>query len=128
MKNDKVYLGLTLLFCSSALLAKDAPSLAQVMGDLTTGANILARVMWAACVVLGIALFITAFTQFQIHRSNPKLVPLANPITCLFLGLFILAIPFAGHIFDFGGEEPTAENQVQQQPTTNIDRPIQRRH
>ena len=77
-----------------------ARSLAEISGTLTIGADIIVKMMWAACIITGIVLIAASFTQFQIHRYNPKLVPLTTPILYLILGVIAIAIPFAGRIFD----------------------------
>ena len=100
------YLGLlvlVLMFASAdvVLAARSTISMGGIAGNIHGGASILARVMWAACVIVGIALFATAFAQFQTHRRNPKLVPLTTPIMYLILALVAIAIPFTENIFNF---------------------------
>ena len=92
---------LFLLTVNIVFAARDTIPMGAIAGNIHGGASILARVMWAACVIVGIALFITAFSQFQTHRRNPKLVPLTTPALYLLLALVALAIPFAEQIFGF---------------------------
>jgi len=77
-----------------------ARSLGDISGTLTFGADIVVKLMWAACIITGVILLSASFTQFQIHRYNPKLVPLTTPVMYLILGVIAIAIPFAGRIFD----------------------------
>ena len=92
---------LVLLTVNIAFAARDIIPMGAIAGNIHGGASILARIMWAACVIVGIALFITAFSQFQTHRRNPKLVPLTTPALYLLLALVALAIPFAERIFGY---------------------------
>ncbi len=68
--------------------------LGEVAKTLLVGGDALAKLMWAACIIVGVALIAAAFTQFQIHRRNPKLVPLTTPVLYLILGVVAIAIPF----------------------------------
>jgi hypothetical protein len=77
-----------------------ARSLGDISSTLTFGADIVAKLMWAACIITGIVLIAASFTQFQIHRYNPKLVPLTTPVLYLILGVVAIGIPFASRIFD----------------------------
>ena len=98
-------------------------SLAEIsLGDaahiLTSGGDVLSKVMWAACIIVGIALIAAGFTQFQIHRRNPKLVPLTTPIMYLILGIGAIAIPFIDRITDFVGNN---KKQIERSPATTKD-------
>jgi|GEM_PF-6393145 len=84
------------VFCSMAVAAS---SMGSVSNNLLFGANLLVKLMWAACVITGIALIAAAFTQFQIHRYNPKLVPLMTPVLYLVFGVSAVALPFLERIF-----------------------------
>ena len=75
--------------------------LGKVALSLTSTTDVLVKLMWAACILVGVGLLITAITQYQIHRSNPKLVPLATPITYLFLAIAAIVLPFAGNLSGF---------------------------
>lgn len=112
IKSLGLFLSLVLLLGTTdiVLAVRSTISMGGIAGNIHGSASILARVMWAACVIVGIALFITAFTQFQTHRRNPKLVPLTTPAMYLLLALVALAIPFAEHIFNF---EDAYENEDQ---------------
>lgn len=123
-------------FIGSALLlgplpcfaAKDTSlSLGSIAGGLASGASALSIVMLAAAIVAGTALVFTAFTQFNIHRKNPKLVPLMNPIVYLFLGIVLLLIPLLDYIFGF---EKTGSPQKAEPKAyygiVNIDEPLER--
>ena len=96
-----------------SLAAQDTVSMGVVAGNIHGSASILARVMWAACVIVGIILFFTAFTQFQTHRQNPKLVPLTTPAAYLILALLALAIPFAERIFGFKDADDQNDQTVE---------------
>lgn len=101
----------------------DVISMGGVAGNIHGSASILIRVMWAACIIVGIALIVAAIAQYQIHRRNPKLVPLTNPVMYLILALIALAIPFAQQIFDFEDPyDPVEQQMLMQHPTINIDR------
>ena len=86
-------------------------TLASVAATLTNGVGLFIRIMWAACVLIGIGLLLTAFTQYQIHRHNPKLVPLPVPITYFLLALLTLAIPFSHTLFGLSKEDPYKKQQ-----------------
>jgi hypothetical protein len=102
MNIQKMIIGLlaTLILCLASGLLYADQSIGEVSGTLHEGATFLAKILWAACIIVGIILFFTAFTQFQIHRTNPKLVPLAVPITYLLLAIGAIIIPFAERIVD----------------------------
>jgi len=75
--------------------------LQDAVNTLLIGGDVLTKVMWAACIIVGIALIAAGFTQFQIHRRNPKLVPLTTPIMYLILGVAAISLPFIDTINDF---------------------------
>ncbi len=109
-----------------------AVNLADVSSVLITGGSALSKVMWAACIVVGIALIAAAFVQFQIHRRNPKLVPLTTPVMYLILGICSIAIPFIdqGKGFLAAGQsgvksEPARPGKQNYDPN-DIDAPINR--
>lgn len=82
-------------------IADDGVPLSDVVSTLLVGGGVLSKLMWAVCIVVGVALIAAAFTQFQIHRRNPKLVPLATPILYLILGILAIAVPFIGQVKGF---------------------------
>jgi len=90
-------------FTNQAFADDSGASLADVVATLMVGGNILSKLMWAGCIVVGVALIAAAFTQFQIHRRNPKLVPLTTPILYLLLGIISIALPFLGQAEGFLG-------------------------
>lgn len=81
-----------------------AVTLKEVSGILLEGGQVLTKLMWAVCVVVGIGVLAAAFTQFQIHRRNPKLVPLTTPVLYLILGVSAIALPFVNTMYGFLGE------------------------
>lgn len=91
MKSKSIALLISLLIASGAALAVD---LAEFSAVLTQGGGFLQKLMWAAAIVVGVLLIAAAFTQFQIHRRNPKLVPLTTPVMYLILGIVAIALPF----------------------------------
>ena len=93
-------------------------SLGETSNTLALGADFIAKAMWAACIVVGIVLVTVAFAQYQEHRHNPKLVPLANPITYLLLAVVTFSIPFAGRIL---GWQIAVEEGGKQQVLNYID-------
>jgi hypothetical protein len=86
---------------SCSVIASDGVPLSDVSQTLLVGGGVLTKLMWAVCIVVGIALIAAAFTQFQIHRRNPKLVPLTTPVLYLILGIVAIAIPFVSQIKGF---------------------------
>jgi len=90
---------LALLSCGGALA--EGVALGDVANTLLVGGGVLTKLMWAVCIVVGIALIAAAFTQFQIHRRNPKLVPLTTPVLYLILGIIAIAIPFISQVEGF---------------------------
>lgn len=90
---------LTLLYSGCA--AAEGVALGDMANTLLVGGGILTKLMWAVCIIVGIALIAAAFTQFQIHRRNPKLVPLTTPVLYLILGIVAIAIPFVGQVEGF---------------------------
>lgn len=91
MKSKFTVLFASLILASGAVLAVDLAEFSKV---LTQGGGVLQKLLWAAAIVVGILLIAAAFTQFQIHRRNPKLVPLTTPVMYLILGIVAIALPF----------------------------------
>lgn len=105
--------------------------LADVVGTLLVGGDVLSKLMWAVCIVVGVALIAAAFTQFQIHRRNPKLVPLTTPVLYLVLGICAIALPFVGQLKGFLSQgqqgvkgEPAAPTVKRNYNPNDIDAPI----
>ena len=106
------FIGNAVYFSTNLVFARErSVSLGEVAGNIYGNASILMRVMWAACIIVGIVLIITAFTQFQTHKKNPKLVTLGQPVTYFILGLIALGIPFAERILNLE-DANTEEEQV----------------
>lgn len=105
-----------------ALAKNSSTTLSNIAGKLSFGAGIMAHIMWAACIIVGIILIAAAFSQYQIHRYNPKFVPLGIPITYLLLGLIALTIPFLEYLS--GIEKDDSVERPKQPPAyyTDIDR------
>lgn len=82
---------------------------ATIAETLTGGVNIIAVLLTAACVIIGIILIGTALGQYQIHRQNAKLVPLINPLLCLFLGMVLVILPIIVEYFDEDEEKKDAK-------------------
>lgn len=123
---NKSILSIGLLLSSNVFAAEGGASLAAISRNLLVGGDILTKLMWAACIVVGIALIAAAFTQFQIHRRNPKLVPLTTPVLYLILGIVAIAIPFLPQLKGFLSEgQPsirgTTANVPQPAPTRQYD-------
>lgn len=100
-----------LIFCvpNLALAAQDYISLGDMAGNIYGGTSIIMRLMWAACLIVGVVLLLTAFTQYQTHRRNPKLVPLTTTVTYLILGIIAFTIPFLEEVFYFDSAMPTQQ-------------------
>lgn len=119
------------LFTGTVLAASDGVPLSDVVGTMLVGGDVLSKLMWAVCIVVGVALIAAAFTQFQIHRRNPKLVPLTTPVLYLILGICAIALPFIGQIKGFLSEgqqgvkgEPAAPVTKRNYNPNDIDAPI----
>lgn len=119
------------VFTGTVLGADDGVPLADVIGTLLVGGDVLSKLMWAVCIVVGVALIAAAFTQFQIHRRNPKLVPLTTPVLYLILGICAIALPFVGQIKGFLSEgqqgvkgEPAPPTIKRNYNPNDIDAPI----
>jgi hypothetical protein len=105
-------LTLVLINPGIALAGRDAISWGGIAGNIHGGASILVRFMWAACIIVGLALFFSAAAQFQIHRRNPKLVPLTTVAMYLILALITIAIPFVENIFSFEDSYEGSEGRI----------------
>lgn len=118
MRGCGVILGL--IAAAPAMADDSGIPLSQMVETLLAGGNVLYKLMWAVCIVVGVALIAAAFTQFQIHRRNPKLVPLATPVLYLILGIIAIAIPFIGQMKGFlSPGTPGIKNQ----PAPSANRP-----
>lgn len=120
-----VYAGYALAFDEGGV------PLSQMVSTVMVGGSVLTKLVWAACIVVGVALIAAAFTQFQIHRRNPKIVPLTTPVLYLILGIIAIAIPFVGQIQGFLGPGQGGVKGTPAMPTTkqnynpnDIDAPI----
>ena len=109
---------LVLLLSLTPSFAMADVSLGDAAGILTSLGDVLSKVMWAACIIVGVALIAAGFTQFQIHRRNPKLVPLATPVLYLILGICAIAIPFIDRITDFVGDN---KKKIERSPAGSKD-------
>lgn len=98
--------GIIIFLSSYVVHAEEGTRLADVVSTFMFGTDIIVKLMWAVCIVVGLALIAAAFTQFQIHRRNPKIVPLATPILYLILGIAAIAIPFLGQSHGFLSSPP----------------------
>ena len=109
-----------LIFCfpNIAIATQGYASLGDMAGNIYGDTSIIMRVMWSACIIVGVALFLTAFTQYQIHRRNPKLVPLTTAITYLILGIIAFAIPFLEEVFYFEAA-PTQQASPSSSPSSS---------
>lgn len=127
MSIPKTRLSFALLLTMPALAraSEGGMTLAEVSQTLLVGGDALAKLMWAACIVVGIALIAAAFTQFQIHRRNPKLVPLTTPVMYLILGVVSISIPFIDTMKGFmGGEGKKVSGAPAQSPNRNPNKPV----
>lgn len=130
-KKSLLLLGSCIVY-SGVIFAEDGLALSQIVSTLLTGGSVLSKLMWAVCIVVGIALIAAAFTQFQIHRRNPKLVPLATPVLYLILGIAAIAVPFLGQVKGFlgpgqkgvKGSAAAAQQKQQYYDPNDIDAPL----
>lgn len=133
MRIQQFLLGTVALWLADVAAASDIGQIAQT---LSAGGGVLQKLMWAACIIVGIMLISAAFTQFQIHRRNPKLVPLTTPVMYLILGIVAIAIPFTNTISGFMGAKvnrlsvsskkaSSQQQQAAQPESLDIDAPIQ---
>lgn len=106
MRTQNRILLVLMLCCVAGYVAADT-TLADFTGTLLAGGDVLTKVLWAASIIVGICLIAAAFTQFQIHRRNPKLVPLTTPVLYLILGLGAVALPFIHTVSNFLGAAST---------------------
>ncbi len=74
-------------------------TLGEVADNIFVGADFFTKFLWAACILVGIFLLVGFLVNYQAHRNNPKLVPLATVITYLVLGLLTISIPFLNKFF-----------------------------
>lgn len=109
------------LLPSVVLAEVHGTKLSEVVSTLAVGGDVLSKVMWAASIIVGIALIAAGFTQFQIHRRNPKLVPLTTPVMYLILGVAAVAIPFVERINDF--MDPNNTSKVSKAPRATKESP-----
>lgn len=104
MKLRLIGSGVVLTLLYSGCACAEGVALGDMAKTLLVGGGILTKLMWAVCIVVGIALIAAAFTQFQIHRRNPKLVPLTTPVLYMILGIIAIAIPFFSQVEGFLSE------------------------
>ena len=103
----KLAIGLSILLSKTAHagLQQRSSTLGDISGTLLDTTGVLGGVMDAVCIVVGIALLAGAVSQYQIHKTNPKLVPLVNPITYAVLSILVFAIPTVGYISNLSESE-----------------------
>jgi len=125
-----------LIFLSSIFLTLDLAwakteetnlNLGIIAERVHVAGEMVARLMVAVCVVMGITMICFAFFHYRTHRINPKLVPLGKPVMYLVLGLVILAIPFAEEILGKTGRSHVLEAKKQKETLhtpVDIDAPL----
>lgn len=94
------------LISNSAFGETSSTSIGKIADRVSFGAGIMKNIMFAACIVVGIILLSAAFSQYQIHRTSPKSVPLPVPFTYLILGLIAISIPFINKLTGVMQETP----------------------
>jgi len=72
----------------------EAATISEVANNLIFTASIVTNILHAAALMIGIGFIIYAFVTFNVHRMNPKMMPLDRPVIYLVLGLVLLTIPF----------------------------------
>lgn len=100
------FFGSTLVYATSGI--------GGIAENLMAPTEIITKVVHVVCYIVGLALLLTAFAQYKIHRQSPKLVPLTTPITLAVLGLIGLLIPYGTHLF---GPNASVEDQGKGRPS-----------
>lgn len=115
----KIAVGLFLSLLTKSSFAATHPSLGNAAWNLYDVFSWLSIFMWVACIAVGVILLMTAYSQYTIHRFNPKLVPLGTPITYLVLSLAVFAIPFLEPIL--GVQQDVLGQHMQQVASFDLD-------
>ncbi|HKY69280.1 MAG TPA: hypothetical protein VJ205_00120 [Gammaproteobacteria bacterium] len=123
---------LGMLFFISPLMA--ATTLGGAAQNLLTPTEILTKLVIFACYVGGVGICLTALVQYNIHRKNPKLVPLTTPVMLLIVGIILIFLPYFSTVFsDTFVDRPATEKssygsstRTFELPTTKGDRTKQR--
>jgi hypothetical protein len=106
-----------ILSCSSVF----SLSIGDIAETISSGAGMMTKLMWGACIVVGIVLLAAAVSQYQIHRANPKIAPLGVPVTYLILALLALSIPFLHYITGIKKPDVVTQQQEQIQQQDDLD-------
>lgn len=116
----RVLLGLVLvmLFPVSVLAGSTFGDVAE---NLMQPTELITKIVMVVCYVVGIALILSAFAQYKIHRQNPKLVPLTTPIVMAVLGIIAMLIPYGSTIF---GVTFSAEEEAKKRPRATTTLPL----
>jgi hypothetical protein len=93
-------------------------SFGSIAEDLMVSVDVITHIAHVAAVMVGIFLFLMAFSLFKAHRFNPKFVPLEKPILYAVLGCVAVTIPFLGILF--GGSTGSIHDLKTQGSATSI--------
>lgn len=102
------------LGCSSLTVAHGLTA-GEFAEKLTFGGSLIAMLMHAVSIIMGVTLMIMSGAFYKSHRDNPKFIPIERPITYLILGLVLLALPYASRILG-NTRQPLMQSQTM--PTT----------
>lgn len=68
--------------------------LLNIASNLSSIIDVLVLFVWGICIIVAIVLFVGGILQFNMHRNNPKMVPLTVPAMYFILSLCVAALPF----------------------------------
>lgn len=89
----------TYLFLLDNIFAVEHTTIGSFADHLLMGSDAVTRFIHFITIIVGIFLFVMAFSLFRAHWSNPKFVPLERPIIYLILGIVLVVLPYFKEIF-----------------------------
>ena len=97
MKKTRYFLTLLLIIFVTSAFAQDE-SLGELSEQVLVPIGYLSNIFNYVCWIVGTALVLSGVIQYKGHRKNPVQVRLSRVIVFWILGLFLIALPFIGHL------------------------------
>lgn len=68
--------------------------LALIANNITSSLESVVRLILGICAVAGVGFGVASVFKFKQHKDNPTQIPLGQPLSLLFIAVFLLWMPF----------------------------------
>jgi len=82
---------------------KKAAGFGYMAENIMEPVSIVSDFVASASLVIGVTFLFGAFFRYMQHRVNPLAIPLSSSMVLFFLGIFLLALPYAYKLSTMGG-------------------------